>query len=96
MTFNFEDEDYSVDVNEIFRNAVPDDYVDDLDAMGIKIHELSDVTRFENSEIFLIHNERNDEIVIEINCIEEDEYYVIKDVDVSEDEKNMILSNLNM
>ncbi len=94
MTFNFENEKYSIDVNKMFEDAAPEDYVDDLDAMGIIIHELSDVTRFGNSEIFLTHNERNDEMAIEINCFEEDEYYVIKDIEVSPEEKIIILSNL--
>lgn len=96
MIFYLSNKKYSVDVQEAFASANKNDYIDDLDAIGIIVRSLSTDTIFDNSKIMIMYNEMKDKITIEIEDTKNDEYIIIKEDNlvITAEERDLITKKL--
>ena len=92
MTFKFDEKDIFVNINEVFEIASDEDYIDDLDAVGVVIHNLSHYSYFKGYTVILFYNDVTDEITVEINS--EDNYEVIRKIHMLPKEKDLIKKKL--
>lgn len=92
MTFKFNKKDIFVNVEEVFEIASAEDYVDDLDAVGIVVHNLTHYSDFEKSTVFLYYNERTEKVTVEVQT--KDDYEVIEKITMLPKEKDLILEKL--
>lgn len=94
MIFIYEKKNYFVNVESVFDEAKSDDYIDTLDASGVTIHSLSHVPEFSDSIIMLFYNEIMEAITIEINDENNDSYYIINNIRITQEEKELIKRKL--
>lgn len=94
MIFNFKEENYSVNVKEVFDEAKPEDYIDVIDAFGVMVHSLSHNPKFDNSTIMLVYDECNDFITIEVNDTANDDYCIISEIELTQEERDLIVKKL--
>lgn len=92
MTFKFNEKEIFVNVEEVFEIASAEDYVDDLDAVGIVVHNLTHYSDFEKSTVFLYYNEGTEKITIEVQT--KDDYEIIEEITMLSKEKDLILDKL--
>lgn len=94
MVFIYNKKNYSVNVKNVFDEAKSDDYVDVLDAFGVIIHSLSRYPEFGNSTIVLFYNEITGIITVEINDENNDDYCIIDEVKITQEERELIENKL--
>lgn len=94
MIFIYNEKNYSVNVKNVFDEAKSDDYMDALDAFGVIVHSLSHYPEFGNSTIVLFFNETTGIITIEINDENNDEYCVIDEIEITQEERELIENRL--
>lgn len=92
MTFKFNEKEIFVNVEEVFEIASAEDYVDDLDAVGIVVHNLTHYSDFEKSTVFLYYNEGTEKITIEVQT--KDDYEIIEEITMLPKEKDLIMEKL--
>ena len=92
MTFKFNEKEIFVNVEEVFEIASAEDYVDDLDAVGIVVHNLTHYSDFEKSTVFLYYNEGTEKITIEVQT--KDYYEIIEEITMLPKEKDLIMEKL--
>ena len=92
MTFKFNEKEIFVNVEEVVEIASAEEYVDDLDAVGIVVHNLTHYSDFEKSTVFLSYNEGTEKITIEVQT--KDDYEIIEEITMLPKEKDLIMENL--
>lgn len=94
MIFIYNEKNYSVNVKDVFDEAKSDDYMDALDAFGVVVHSLSHYPEFGNSIIILFFNETTGMITIEVSSEKDDEYCIIDEIEITQEERELIENRL--
>lgn len=81
-----------LNVDEIFEVATDEDYMDDLDAIGVIVRTLTKYKMFDGCIVILFYHESDDSISIEV-C-SGDDYCIIKDIVILPKEKERVRKEL--
>ena len=93
MTFNYEMKEYDVDLNMVFDEAEDEDYEFDYTENGVVMGDFPGSEDFEDCEnVYLFYNPENRHVSVQLS---RDDYTVIDDVDVSDEEMVLIESKLS-
>jgi len=92
MKVNYAGTTQHIDICKVFKDATRDDYIDLVEAFGVRLH----ISDFDNSTIMIVYDDIEDVVSIEIT--DGDNYESIEegDLEMTQEERKLIVENLTV
>lgn len=92
MKVNYAGTTQQIDICNVFKNATKDDYVDLVEAFGIKLH----ISDFDNSTFMIVYDDVEDVVSVEITNGDDYESIEETDFEMTPEERKVIVDNLTV
>lgn len=93
MTFTYEMKEYDIDLNMVFDEAEDEDYEFDYTENGVVMGDFPGIEDFEDCEnVYLFYNPENSHVSVQLS---RNDYTIIDDVEISNEEMDLIESKLS-